>query len=60
MEIHKGEREKRVEHELERTNAYVLVLLKDKRRLNTELQNERKVSRELKQECYDLRRKLGA
>ena len=60
MEIHKGEREKRVEHELERTNAYVLVLLKDKRRLNTELQNERKVSRKLRQECYDLRRKLGA
>ena len=59
METHKGEKEKRIENELKRTNAYVLVLLKDKRRLNTELESERKLSRKLRQECYDLRRRLG-
>jgi len=59
MEMHKGEKEKRIENELERTNAYVLELLKDKRRLNQELDVERKLSRKLKEECYDLRSKLG-
>ena len=57
--MHKGEKEKGIESELERTNAYVLELLKDKRRLNKELENERKLSRKLKEECYDLRRRLG-
>ena len=57
--MHKGEREKKIETELERTNSYVLELLRDKRRLNTELENERKLSRKLKEECYDLRRRLG-
>lgn len=57
--MHKGEKEKGIESELERTNAYVLELLKDKRRLNKELESERKLSRKLKEECYDLRRRLG-
>ena len=59
IEMHKGEKENRIEIELERTNSYVLELLRDKRRLNTELENERKLSRKLKEECYDLRRRLG-
>ncbi|XP_068698020.1 protein Hook homolog 3-like [Montipora capricornis] len=57
--MHKGEKDKRIEHELERKNTYVLELLRDKRRLNTELENERKLSRKLKEECHDLRRRLG-
>lgn len=58
MELHKAEKEKRIESELERTNAHVLELLRDKRRLNTELEYERKLSRKFKEECYDLRRRL--
>ncbi|KAL9969622.1 hypothetical protein ACROYT_G021857 [Oculina patagonica] len=58
MEHYKDAKGKSVERELERTNAYVLSLLKDKRRLNAELESERKLSRKLKEECYDLRRRL--
>ncbi|KAJ7391405.1 hypothetical protein OS493_018449 [Desmophyllum pertusum] len=59
MEHYKDARGKGVERtELERTNAYALSLLKDKRRLNAELESERKLSRKLKEECYDLRRRL--
>lgn len=59
FEMHKGEKEKRIENELERKNTYVLELLRDKRRLNAELESERKLSRKLNEECHDLRRRLG-
>lgn len=58
MEHYRDAKGKSAERELERTNAYVLSLLKDKRRLNAELESERKLSRKLKEECYDLRRRL--
>lgn len=58
MEHCKDAKGKNAERELERTNAYVLSLLKDKRRLNAELESERKLSRKLKEECCDLRRRL--
>lgn len=58
MEHCKDAKEKSAERELERTNSYVLSLLKDKRRLNAELESERKLSRKLKEECCDLRRRL--
>ena len=58
MEHCKDAKGKSAERELERTNAYVLSLLKDKRRLNAELESERKLSRKLKEECCDLRRRL--
>lgn len=58
MELHNDAKETRVERELERTNAYVLSLLKDKRRLNADLEHERKLSRKLKEECYDLKKRL--
>ena len=58
MDDNTDAKETRVERELERTNAYVLSLLRDKRRLNEDLENERKLSRKLKEECYDLRKRL--
>lgn len=51
-------KEMRVECELERINVYVFFFFRDKWWLNEDLENECKLLRKLKEECYDLRKRF--